>query len=133
MSRLVESTNSGSIQVRPKPNSMQTSQTKKNPSNPATALKTQINEVSISSGMFLCSIMGETFVFNHSRNCRGVPPWAPLFCATQGAHGGTPLHKLATTQNIVPLPAFDAWITMNPASRLSNRDYFGTFLDGAPG
>jgi len=64
MSRLVESTNSGSIQVRPKPNSMQTSQTKKNPSNPATALKTQINEVSISSGMFFCSIMGETFVFN---------------------------------------------------------------------
>jgi hypothetical protein len=79
---------------------MQTSQTKKNPSNPATALKTQINEVSISSGMFFCSIMGETLCIN---------------------------------QNIVPLPAFDAWITMNPASRLSNRDYFGTFLDGAPG
>jgi len=79
---------------------MQTSQTKKNPSNPATALKTKINEVSISSGMFFCSIMGETFVFNH---------------------------------NIEPLPAFDAWITMNTASRLSNRDYFGTFLDGAPG
>src|ERR1700730_6232042 len=28
----------------------------------------------------LCSIL-----------CRGVPPWAPLFCATRGAHGGTPL------------------------------------------
>ena len=23
--------------------------------------------------------------------CRGVPPWAPLFCATRGAHGGTHL------------------------------------------
>ena len=66
MSRLVES-NCVWFHMGPAPNSMQTSQTKKNPSNPATALKTQINEVSISSGMFFCSIMGETFVFNHSR------------------------------------------------------------------
>ena len=48
------------IQVGPAPNSMQTSQTIKNPSSPATALKTQINEVSISSGMFFCPVMGET-------------------------------------------------------------------------
>jgi len=41
---------------------MQTSQTKKNPNNPATALKTQINDVSISSRMFFCSVMGETFI-----------------------------------------------------------------------
>ncbi len=67
MSRLVKATDSGSNQVGPKPNSIQTSQTKKNPTNPATALKTQINEVSISSGMFFCSIMGETFVFDLDR------------------------------------------------------------------
>jgi hypothetical protein len=75
---------------------MQTSQTKKKPSNPAAALKTQINEVSIRSGMFFCSIMGR--------------PW---------------------TGNIIPLPALDAWITMNAASDLSNRGYFEAFLDDA--
>jgi hypothetical protein len=42
---------------------MQISQTKKNPSNPAMTLRKQISEVSISSGRFFCSVMGDTFGF----------------------------------------------------------------------
>jgi len=35
----------------------------------------------------------------------GVPPWAPHFRATQGAHGGTPLQKFGHNQHASPIMA----------------------------
>jgi len=62
--------------------------------------------------------MGETSELTFFETASVSPVFSSIYCKL-GLVGAHPL-----AGNIVPLPACDAWITMNPASRLSNRVLF---------